>query len=124
MWQLLIMTDAMGPFAGAIEALRADGRCAVRWSGSLQAAVDAVRERRPDLVIVDARVDGQDGVVLCRNLLQVDAFVNLAVVSDLDDDAFHEAFEGLGLLGRLPPNPDPADFKFLLKHLADVSPRP
>ena len=42
---------------------------------------------------------------LVQKLLTVNALVNTAVVSPLSDEEFHEASEGLGILGRLPEEP-------------------
>ena len=120
MWQILVVTDRRTAFQGALQPLETAGRCAPQWADSRQAAMDAVG-RRPDLVIVDQQVAGQAGLALCRDLLGVDAFVNLALVSDLDDEAFHEASEGLGLVGRLPSSPTAADLTGLLARLAQIS---
>jgi DNA-binding response OmpR family regulator len=122
MWQILMVTEAMDHFKDAVAPARAEGRCGVRWAGGFQAALDALGQRRPDLVGIDAEVGGRQGLALCRELMQTDAFVNLALVSDLDDDAFHEASEGLGLVGRLPRHPTPADVDGLLKRLAAIYP--
>jgi hypothetical protein len=71
---------------------------------------------------VDARIGGRDGFDLCREVLKIDAFVNMAAVSDLDDDEFHEASEGLGLVGRLPSRPTAEDFERLLALLTAINP--
>ena len=122
MVQILIVTDRKSAFQGVIHHLEDRCGAALDWAGNRQAAMDAVTRRRPDLALIDHRVSGQDGLALCRDLLQADAFVNLALVSDLDDEAFHEASEGLGLLGRLPLAPSPADLDALLAHLARICP--
>ena len=47
----------------------------------------------------------------------VNAMVNTAVVSPLSDEEFHEASEGLGILGRLPNEPGMNDAGELLRKL-------
>lgn len=121
MRRILIVTEAKESFQGALEDACSKGRCSATWANSLPAAVSAVKQRRPDLAIIDSRVGGQDGPSLCRRLLRKDAFVNMALVSDLSEDDFHEATEGLGLLGRLPANPTPSDLHFLLERLDEIS---
>ena len=41
------------------------------------------------------------------------ALINLAVVSSLSGEEFHEASEGLGILAQVPPEPTAADGKML-----------
>jgi hypothetical protein len=43
---------------------------------------------------------------LVQKLLMVNAMVNTAVVSPLSEAEFHDASEGLGVLGRLPGEPE------------------
>ena len=50
----------------------------------------------------------------------VNAMVNTAVVSPLSDEEFHEASEGLGILGRLPNEPGMSDAVELLHKLITV----
>jgi hypothetical protein len=46
---------------------------------------------------------------LALTALTVNAMVNLAVVSPLGEEEFHEASEGLGILAPIPANPAAAD---------------
>ena len=68
MWQILMVTEAMDHFKDAVAPARAEGRCGVRWAGGFQAALDALGQRRPDLVVIDAEVGGRQGLALCREL--------------------------------------------------------
>ncbi|MEE4608351.1 MAG: response regulator [Desulfobacteraceae bacterium] len=120
--RLLMATEKRAFFEPILENLVKDGRIQVDWTPDATATLARVRAGRPDLLIVDTRIDGRDGFDLCRKVLQVDAFVNMAAVSDLDDDEFHEASEGLGLVGRLPSRPDVGDLERLLDLLDGVSP--
>jgi len=120
--RLLMATEKRAFFEPILENLVKDGRVAVDWAPDSATALARVKAARPDLLIVDARIESRDGFDLCRNVLQVDAFVNMAAVSDLADDKFHEASEGLGLVGRLPSRPAVEDFERLLDLLDGVSP--
>ena len=57
---------------------------------------------------------------LVQKLLLVNAMVNTAVVSSLSDEEFHEASEGLGILGRLPNDPGMSDAVEMLHKLKTV----
>lgn len=120
--RLLMATENRSFFEPILENLVENGRIQVDWTADAAATLARVKAARPDLLIVDARLEGRDGFELCRKVLQVDAFVNMAAVSDLDDDEFHEASEGLGLVGRLPSRPAVADLERLLDLLDGVSP--
>ena len=57
---------------------------------------------------------------LVQKLLMVNAMVNTAVLSPLSGAQFHEASEALGILGRLPEEPDKSDAVELLYKLRKV----
>jgi DNA-binding NtrC family response regulator len=122
MRNVLIVTHHRAPFENATAALAGDGKLRVDWADSLQSAVAALKARRPDLLIVDQRIGERSGLDLCREVMRVDAFVNMAAVSDMEESDFHEASEGLGLIGRLPSRPTATDFEKLLALLAGISP--
>jgi len=125
MRRILMVTENRALFEQSIEDLAGNRQAQIDWADSCDSALAAVKAKRPDLLIADARIGGRDGLELCRAVLRTDAFVNMAAVSDLDEDTFHEASEGLGLIGRLPPQPGPKDFEDLMALLAAVvSPNP
>jgi DNA-binding NarL/FixJ family response regulator len=74
----------------------------------------------PQLAIIDAGLPDTSPLDLVRELLMVNALINTAVVSDLSDEQFHDASEGLGILGRLPVNPGPVEAADLLGKLKAV----
>jgi DNA-binding response OmpR family regulator len=80
-------------------------------------ALEVVRRAGPHLVIIDSALPDAAPLSLVRELLMVNAMVNTAVVSPLSDEEFHEASEGLGVLGRLPEAPTPNDADDLLQKL-------
>lgn len=57
---------------------------------------------------------------LVENLLEINACLNIAVITEMDPEAFHEASEGLGLLCPLPPRPEAKDVAPLLEKLHAV----
>jgi DNA-binding NarL/FixJ family response regulator len=83
-------------------------------------ALEAARTAAPQLVIIDADLPDTAPFDLVQKLLMVNAMVNTAVVSPLSDEEFHEASEGLGILGRLPNEPGMSDAGELLHKLRTV----
>jgi DNA-binding NarL/FixJ family response regulator len=83
-------------------------------------ALEAVRAAAPHLVIIDADLPDAAPLELVQQLLLVNAMVNTAVVSPLADEEFHEASEGLGVLGRLPEEPGENDAAGLLRQLKKI----
>lgn len=69
-------------------------------------AIAVVQEKKPVAVVIDQDLIDMSGIDLVRQLLHVNAFINVAMVSDQDEDAFHEETEGLGILMQLKPFPD------------------
>ncbi len=118
--KILMASERREPFETAVAPMVADGRIEISWVADGESAIAAIKRQRPDLLIVDARIGGREGFSLCRDVLRIDAFANMAAVSDLDEDDFHEASEGLGLIGRLPSRPTPEDFEKLMALLSTV----
>ncbi|MCS6847699.1 MAG: response regulator transcription factor [Anaerolineae bacterium] len=66
-----------------------------------QAALDACAQLAPDIVLMDIRMPGMDGVEATRRLLQRDPSARVIILTTFDDDQY--VFEGLraGALGYL-----------------------
>ncbi len=109
--------EALRPFT---EALRQDPEVNIQVKSTGSETVGSVRERFPHLVIVDSTLPDIQPLSLVRELLFVNAMVNTVVVSSLGEEEFHEASEGLGVLGSLPSNPGRSDAAELLKKLRGV----
>lgn len=104
----------LAPFREALE--RQSARIesfADAWS-FLQAA----RSGQWELVIVDGlSVPYRD---LVERLLEINASLHTAVITDQDDASFHDQSEGLGILCALPLAPGPAEVTALLERLQSV----
>ena len=109
--------NAMQAFAAA---LAADPAVNLQRVISGAEALDAAHTTGPHLVIIDADLPDTAPLDLVQKLLMVNAMVNTAVVSPLSDEEFHEASEGLGILGRLPQEPGMSDAGELLQKLRAV----
>jgi DNA-binding NarL/FixJ family response regulator len=109
--------EAMQAFAAA---LSADPAVNLQFVISGAETLEAVRTTAPHLVIIDADLPDMAPLDLVQKLLLVNAMVNTAVVSPLSDEEFHEASEGLGILGRLPTAPGRRDAGEMLHKLRTV----
>lgn len=69
-------------------------------------AIATAREKKPVAMVIDQELGDMQGIDLVPQLLQIDAFVNIALISEQSEAVFHEATEGLGILMQLPPHPD------------------
>ncbi len=83
-------------------------------------ALERVREVAPVLLVCGQNLPDMTGLELAGRLVWVNALVGCAVVSDLSDEDFHEASEGLGLLAKLPPNPGQNEAQVLFDALVAV----
>jgi two-component system response regulator (stage 0 sporulation protein F) len=73
-------------------------------------ALDAVRRRRPDVVLLDIRMPGMDGVELLRRLRDLDAGLAVIMVTANEDVALARETLKLGAFDYVAK---PFDFKYL-----------
>jgi DNA-binding NarL/FixJ family response regulator len=83
-------------------------------------AVTAAQEKRPVMVIIDQDLGHMPGVELVPRLLQINAMIHTALVSDEPEAIFHDRTEGLGILMKLPPRPDGQEAVDLCERLSEV----
>ncbi len=72
------------------------------------------------LVVVDEKLPDMTGLALAEKTILKNPMSNVALVSTLSQEDFHEASEGLGLLMQLSPQPDRKEAEILLKHLKSI----
>ncbi len=102
------------------EGLSRDPEVFVEQIPSVEEAMTVVRTRCPHLVIVDSELPGTDSLDLVKEIVKANPMVNTAVVSTLSEAEFHEKSEGLGVLGRLPGEPDQKDGELLVQKLRGI----
>ena len=108
--------EALLAFAAA---LASDPEVQLKQVATGADALEAGRTFPPHLMVIDYLPDTEP-LSLVQKLLTVNAMVNTAVVSPLADEEFHEASEGLGILGRLPSEPGIKEAVDLLQKLRQV----
>ena len=83
-----LIADIVSPFADEIREC-ADG----------VEALSAYGARRPDLVLMDIRMDGVDGIEATRRIKAADPTARILIVTDYDDDALRQAAMREGACG-------------------------
>ncbi len=109
--------QAMQAFAAA---LSSDPEVSLQRLGSGAEALETAQASAPHLVIIDTGLQDYEPLELVQKLLRVNALVNTVVASPRAEEEFHEASEGLGVLGRLPGQPGEGDAAELLLMLKKV----
>lgn len=120
MLNILLVSPRKGVLVPFADTLRADPEVRLDWAETAAAALKTARERPPHLAVIDNELKDLEPLKLVPELLMVDARINTAVVSPLDDATFHEESEGLGVLVRLPPLPKRKEALSLLARVRDL----
>ena len=122
--RILIVSNGPDQLADFLGALMDADDVRLGFAPTAAMALDAVTTNPPTLCVVDGNlpdVGGTGAFGLVARLMQVNALVYTAVLSDLSEEDFHEAGEGLGILCHLPAHPGGASAKTLLDALAEVN---
>jgi DNA-binding NarL/FixJ family response regulator len=120
MLRLVLATTRPEILQAFAAALASDPEVSLGQVASGAATLEAARASAPHLVIIDSDLPDSAPFELVQKLLLVNAMVNTAVVSPLAEAEFHEAAEGLGILGRLPMEPGIGEAADLLHKLRKV----
>jgi len=116
MKKFLIITQQAGNFSKLAEGLKKGTLNEIIWADSVTAA-QAAAAGLIDMIIIDEKVDGQPGLDIAKDMIRINAMANLALVSGLSPEDFHEASEGLGIMAQLPNCPGEKDAELLLNAL-------
>ncbi|MBI5590404.1 MAG: response regulator transcription factor [Deltaproteobacteria bacterium] len=120
MKRILIVTQHADNFSKLAMGLSAEKANDIIWVNSVAAARSAAFSLL-DLIIIDENLEGRSGLSIAKDMIRVNALAQLALVSELSPEEFHEAAEGLGVLAKLPPHPDEKDAERLLNALMALS---
>lgn len=96
------------------------GTVTVMEAETVDAALQIVKEISLDLVIVAEQLDTMRGIEFINTLVQVNPFINTALVSGLPPETFHEETEGLGVLMQLSVELQEADGEKLLQKMDKI----
>lgn len=82
--------------------------------------LDECRRNTPHLAVVEENLANMSGIHFILDLLKVSWTTATILVSDRDDEAIHEATEGLGILGHINGCEDLVTLEDLLKTFEEV----
>ena len=119
MKKFLIITRNAGNFSRLAEGLSDKNANEIIWADSLTAAC-AAAAGSIDLIIIDEKLEFQQGLDIAKAMIQINAMANLALVNSLAPEEFHEVSEGLGIMAQLPLNPGKKDAERLLNALTTL----
>jgi DNA-binding NarL/FixJ family response regulator len=121
MYKVLLSAARPQDLAGLAAGLEKDGRALVAWAQDEPETMTLAQELAPQLVVIDGRGREKQALALVSRLLLVNAMINTAVVTAMDEEEFHETGEGLGILMPLPPTVGEEAAKGLMDKLASVA---
>lgn len=121
MLKILMVTPDPDSLATLSAALTAEAEVMVAWDRSGEQGLKTAAGENFNLVVVDEQIKDMSPHRFLSRLLEIDAMVNTAVVSNQPAEVFHEVYEGLGVLAQLPPQPGKADADMLLIKLGNLT---
>jgi len=106
---ILIVTPRTAALDAFADALALGVGVELRFADSWPNARAAVQAMPPAFAVIDQGLEAGEPLALAKQLVMVNAMINVAVVSGLDAAAFHDAAEGLGILAPVPATPSAQD---------------
>jgi DNA-binding response OmpR family regulator len=97
---VVILTDRKESLLEFAQGLGGD----VEWATASDDVLSRAKTPPWQLVVVDAAMPGMKYKTFLMDLLRVNAMLSTVVVTDMDEEAFHEDSEGLGVLCAVPEN--------------------
>lgn len=118
----ILLASTPGKGSDGLAALFRDqtGREPLRAANGAK-ALDLARSDSPDLVVLAESLDDMSYSDAVKKLLEINAFINTAVVTAMDEEEFHEQSEGLGILSSIRPDPSPEEVQGLLAKLKMIT---
>ena len=115
MKKIVIASPAVNLFPDFCETLSQKTDRIVETIATSSEIPDAISLPAAELLIVDTRLEKVNIFGLLRDVLIANAMINIAVMSDIPEEDFHETMEGLGVLTQLPMTPGARDAEDLWK---------
>ena len=120
MYEIIVVTNNRKVFSSWTQTLADKNRCVIGWDDSVEKARERASGTMPHLMVIDETVDGLSSLEIARQIVLTNPMINLALVSSLSPEDFHEASEGLGIVAQLPRCPGKDDASRLLKTLRSI----
>ncbi len=106
---ILIVTRRALELAPFADALARGTGLSLRFTDGWMNAQAVSKGLPPSFAVLDEGLRGGPPLELAKRIIRENAMINMAVVSPLSGEEFHEASEGLGILAPVPINPTAAD---------------
>jgi len=119
MIQALLVSSKRDSFSN-LDSAFAENDVAVTYTESGGKTLSMITDRSFDIIIADESLSDMTGLDLAKKLIAKNPMLNLAVVSALSFQDFHEASEGLGIMMQLSPGPKKFEAERLLTHLKNI----
>lgn len=110
----VLVAGSETPLLSRMNAFLAENQIQTVLVETFDQALSEIERRSFDLLITDETLKKKTGRQLIEAVISLNPLINCVAVSSLDEDVFHEAFEGLGVLMRLDPNAGEDDFEKMI----------
>jgi chemotaxis response regulator CheB len=117
MHRILLVSPNPAALAVFIQSLQAGVKDTIKLASSAQDALELIPGAAPDLIVLDEIPGAPPDFELVRKIMHRNALINVAMISRMTEQEFHDAAEGLGILMQLPPGPGRPEAEALLSSL-------
>jgi CheY-like chemotaxis protein len=117
MLSIVMVTPEPNNLRELAKLLKSNPQVRIQWVKNSEGAIEITSRATPALMILDARPEDISIFQMVRDLIMVNAGIPVAVVSQMPDNEFEAAGEGLGILAQLIPNPGRAEAQMLISKL-------
>jgi DNA-binding NarL/FixJ family response regulator len=121
MKQIILATADPGGLKAFSETLARVSGLPVISALTVDQALQAAGRPEAVLVVVDGKMDGTGGRQLLIDILETNAMIASAVMTDMAESLFHDEMEGLGILMPLPSMPGKTDGENLWRYFREVN---
>jgi DNA-binding response OmpR family regulator len=117
MLSIVLVTPQLRHFLEFERLLKTNPQVQVHFIKTGAEAIKIASTTTPALMILDAQSDDKRVFQLVRDLIMINAEIQIAVVSQMPEKEFEVASEGLGILAQLKKNPGRPEAQMLLSKL-------
>ena len=121
MLRIIFAAKNYAGFGDLVERLRQEPEIELIPVSTASSVKKTLTEQEIHLIIAAEELEDCSGADCIRKVAMQFPLVHTALCSPLDDKAFHEATEGLGVLLQLPPRPGRADAERILERMAHIA---
>ncbi len=118
---IVLVSPRAEAWLGFTNALKKSAGVEIDTVGSGAEAVARAHSKQPLAMVIDQDIQDMAGLDLIRQLMSINAMINVAWASELSEDQFHETTEGLGIIMKLSPQPDSNEARILAERLGQIT---